>query len=433
MRDILIICIFIPWAILALKRPWLGVMLWTWLSMMNPHRLAWGFAYDAPLAAVAAVVTLIGMAGTKERQSPFKGSPVAIFLVFALWITASWLMGVDVEGTYLQWNKVMKVFFMLFVSLALLQNKHHIMAFVWVAVGSLAILGAKGGVFTLLHGGSFRVYGPPGTFIEDNNEFALALIMIIPLLHFLQLQLESKWLKHGVSCAMLLCAASALGSHSRGGLLAFAAMGCIFWWRSRRKLPMAILIAIVLLAILPIMPEEWWDRMSSISEYQDDASAQGRLYAWRVAWQVAIHHFFGGGMMYQNPLLFTLYGNGEGTVIAAHSIYFQILGNHGFIGLFLFLLLWFSTYYYASWLRRNAVAFPQARWAADLGAMVQVGLVGFAVGGAFLSLAYFDLTYNMMAMVVLAKKWVETRGWEREPPGSLFEYAGLRRRKAMLS
>ena len=79
------------------------------------------------------------------------------------------------------------------------------------------------------------------------------------------------------------------------------------------------------------------------------------------------------------------------------------------------------------------MAFPQARWAADLGAMVQVGLVGFAVGGAFLSLAYFDLTYNMMVMVVLAKKWVETRGWEREPPGSLLEYVGLRRRKAMMA
>ena len=104
--------------------------------------------------------------------------------------------------------------------------------------------------------------------------------------------------------------------------------------------------------------------------------------------------------MYQNRLLFALYGDGEGTVIAAHSIYFQILGNHGFVGLILFAFLWMSTYYYAGWLRKNAVEYPQARWAADLGAMVQVGLVAFAVGGAFLSLAYFDLTYNMMAMVV---------------------------------
>ena len=59
--------------------------------------------------------------------------------------------------------------------------------------------------------------------------------------------------------------------------------------------------------------------------------------------------------------------------------------------------------------------------------MVQVGLVGYAVGGAFLSLAYFDLPYDMMVMAVLARKWVETCGWERDPQISFLEYVGLRR------
>jgi putative inorganic carbon (HCO3(-)) transporter len=430
MRDILIITIFIPAAIMALKRPWIGVMLWTWISIMSPHKLAWGFVVDAPLAAIAAIVTLLGLLGTKERQSPFKGVPAWIFFAFCCWMTISWLMGVDVSGDYLQWNKVMKICFMLFVTLVLLHTKHHIMAFAWVTAGSLAILGVKGGIFTILHGGGNRVYGPADTFIEDNNALALAITMIIPLLHFLQLQASKKWIRHGISLVMLLCAAAALGSHSRGGLLAIAAMGAVFWWRSRRKVPMAIMIAIVLLAILPIMPEEWWSRMNSINTYQDDESAQGRFHAWHVAWQVAIHHFFGGGMGYQNQFLFNLYGDGDYRVIAAHSIYFQILGNHGFVGLLLFLALWFATYQQAGWLRKTANHIPQAMWAADLGAMVQVGLVGYAVGGAFLSLAYFDLPYNMMVMVVLARKWVENRSWEREPDMPFLEYAGLWRKKA---
>jgi hypothetical protein len=59
--------------------------------------------------------------------------------------------------------------------------------------------------------------------------------------------------------------------------------------------------------------------------------------------------------------------------------------------------------------------------------MVQVSLVGYAVGGAFLSLAYFDLPYNMMVMVVLARKWVENRSWETEPRQSLREAIGLKR------
>jgi probable O-glycosylation ligase (exosortase A-associated) len=422
MRDILVLAVFSPWALMSLKRPWLGVMLWTWISLMNPHRLSWGIAYEAPLAAIAAGVTLLGLMATKERESPFKGTPVTFFFLFTAWMTLSWLVGMDIEGDYLQWNKVMKIFLMVFVTLALLRNSLQIMAFVWVSVGSLAALGAKGGIFTILNGGNYRVFGPPGTFIADNNEFALALVMIIPLLYFLQLQVERRWMKHALSCAMLLCAASAIGSYSRGALLAISAMGFMFWWRSRNKLMLAVLIGVVALAILPMMPQEWWGRMDTISTYEEDASAMNRLYAWGVGWEVAKHHFFGSGMFYQRPLLFMLYGGSDMT-LAAHSIYFQILGNHGFIGLFLYLSIWFGAYRQAAWLRKNARSIPQARWAADLGNMLQAGLIGFAVGGAFLSLAYFDMPYNMMAMAVLTKRWVETKGWEKDPDVPLLRYA----------
>ncbi|QDF98667.1 putative O-glycosylation ligase, exosortase A system-associated [Azoarcus sp. DD4] len=428
-RDVFVAGVVLVSAAMALKRPWIGVMLWTWLSVMSPHRYTWGFAHDAPLAAIAAGATLAGLLMTAEKQSPFHGTPVRFFAVFTVWMTISWLLGVDPVDDYWQWNKVIKVFLMTFVALALLHNKIHIMAFGWVTAGSLAILGAKGGVFTIAHGGSYRVWGPEGSFIEDNNEFALALIITIPLLHFLQLQVKRAGVRHLISIAMLLCVASALGSHSRGGFLAMIAMGAMFWWRSPRKGPMGVLIAFVMLAMLPMMPEEWWARMNTISEYEQDGSAMGRINAWHVAFQVALHNFFGGGMSYQYQYFFSLYGVYNQNITAAHSIYFQILGNHGFVGLVLYVAIWIATYRYAGWLRIHARSIPQAKWAADLGGMVQVGLVGFAAGGAFLSLAYFDLPYNMMVMVVLAKHWVETRGWEREPKMSFLEYAGLRRKR----
>ena len=75
-------------------------------------------------------------------------------------------------------------------------------------------------------------------------------------------------------------------------------MGAMFWWRSRKKVQTAILITFVILVILPIMPEAWWERMYSIGSYQEDVSAQGRLHAWRVAWEVGKHYFFGAGMKY---------------------------------------------------------------------------------------------------------------------------------------
>lgn len=429
MRDILIVGIVLTCAVWALRRPWIGVMLWTWLSIMNPHRYAWGFAYEAPLAAIAAVATLMGLLMTKDRQSPFQGAPLTWFFLLAIWVTVSWLMAVNVAGDYEQWDRVIKIYFMTFIAATLLYTKQHIMAFAWVTAGSLALLGAKGGLFTILTGGAHRVYGPAGTFIGDNNHMALALIMTIPLLRFLQLQLSGKSARQAMWAVMLLCAAAAIGSHSRGGLLAIAAMVAMLWWRSERKAGIGVLILLCTFLALPLMPESWWDRMATIRNYEEDASALGRINAWIVAWEVAKNNIFGGGMSYQNPIFFSLYGVYETTVRAAHSIYFQILGNHGFIGLALYLALWFSTYRTASWLRKNAASIPEAKWTADLGAMVQVSLVGYAVGGAFLSMAYFDLPYNMMLMVVLAKKWVELRRWDTDPPMSLLEYVGIRRRK----
>lgn len=427
LRDIIIVSIVLLAAFMAFRRAWIGVMLWNWLSIMNPHRYTWGFAYSAPLAAIAAGATLLGLLFTKERRSPFLGAPVGWFFALTMWISLSWLMGMDVTGDYGQWTKVMKIYLMTFVALMLLHNRYHIMAFVWVSTASVIILAVKGGIFTILSGGAHRVWGPPGSFIADNNEFALAVILAIPLMHFLQMQLAKPWMRHAVTVAILLSVASALGSHSRGAFLALGAMGLIFWWRSSRKGPIALMLVFVVLVLLPMMPDEWWERMGTIQTYEEDTSAMGRINAWYVAWDVAKDKFFGAGMSYQYPEIFMLYGRFETHARSAHSIYFQILGNHGFVGLFLFVTLWFSTFRTAGWLRKNGGKLPETRWVVSLGAMAQVCLLGYAVGGAFLSLAYFDLPYNVMVMVVLAKNWVERRAWETEPTEPFLEYAGLRR------
>ena len=69
MRDLLIVGIVLAGSLAAFRKPWIGVMLWVWLSIMNPHRYAWGIAYDAPLAAMAAASTLLGLLLTRERAS----------------------------------------------------------------------------------------------------------------------------------------------------------------------------------------------------------------------------------------------------------------------------------------------------------------------------------------------------------------------------
>ena len=429
-RDLVVVAIVIALAILAIRRPWIGLMNWTWLSIMNPHRYSWGFAYSAPLAAIAAASTLIGVMLTKDRQSPFQGAPTVWLFLFTIWMTISWLLGYDPIDDHEYWDRVIKIYLMTFIAVSLLLTKHQMMAFTWVTIGSLALLAAKGGVFTIITGGAHRVWGPPRSFIADNNHFALAVIVALPMLYFLQLQLERGWRRHVVTAVMLLSVITALGSYSRGALIALAAMGVTLWWRSSSKGLIGAVVLLIVLGMLPMMPDEWWARMQTIQDFSQDDSAMGRINAWLVAIEVAKDNFFGGGMSYQYDFYFTIYGVYETKVRAAHSIYFQILGNHGFVGLFLYLMIWLSTFRSAGRLRKQAHLHRETEWTGQLGSMVQVSLVGFAVGGAFLSMSYFDLPYNLMVLVVVASKWVERRAWETEPQIPFLEYAGFRKIKS---
>jgi probable O-glycosylation ligase (exosortase A-associated) len=416
MRDLLILAIVAWSAFAALRRPWIGVLLWTWLSIQNPHRFSWGIAYDAPLAAVAAGSTLVGLLMTRDQRStPFKTAAPVWLLVFVLWMTLSWLLGQQPEADYEQWSKVMKIDFMIFVALMVLHTRRHVMALMMVVTASLALLGIKGGLFTIGSGGSYRVWGPPGSFIEDNNEFALALVMTVPLLRFLQMQATRAWQRHGITAVMLLCVVSVLGSQSRGALLAICAMGAMLWWRGKNKFVVGVLIAVTAVGLLSFMPETWSSRMSTIKTYEQDASAMGRINAWWTAFNLAKERPLGVGFDAARPEVFARYAPDPTDIHAAHSIYFQVMGNHGFLGLFIFLGIWAATWRNTSWLRKNARGIPQAKWAEELGAMCQVAMVGFLVGGTFLSLSYFDLPYNIMVMTVVARVWVATRGWEREP------------------
>lgn len=415
MRDILIVGIVFIGSLYALKQPWVGVMLWTWISLMNPHSLAYGFSQTFPVAAIVAGATIIGLIITRERRNPFISAPVIWLALFMAWMCITYLFSYNLEGSTEMLKKVMKIDVMLLVTLALLSTRKHIETFVWVIVASLGFYGVKGGIFTLTTGGNYLVWGPGG-FIGGNNEIALALIITIPFMYYLNLIATNKWIKRGLLAAMLLSAAAALGSHSRGALLAIAAMSVYMWLKSPRKVLFGSAMLVAGITLLLFMPEEWGARMNTIQTYEEDRSAMGRINAWWMAYNIAKVRITGAGFDMYTPEMFALYAPDPLDIHAAHSIFFQVLGEHGFIGLFLFLGIWWSTWRTAAWLIKNGSKSPETKWCQYLGAMCQVSILGYAVGGAFLSLAYFDLPYNAMVLVVLARSWLERQAWKSKQP-----------------
>jgi probable O-glycosylation ligase (exosortase A-associated) len=202
---------------------------------------------------------------------------------------------------------------------------------------------------------------------------------------------------------MVLTAVSAIGSQSRGALVGAAVMGSIFWMKSRNKFFTAIMLVVAIGTIALVMPPEWYARMTTIKTYEQDASALGRINAWWTAFNVAKARLTGGGFEMFQYQTFHAYAPDPVNVHDVHSVYFEVLGEHGFIGLGLWLLLAILTWQTGSWVIKQAKRDPDKKWAADLAAMGQVSMIGFASAGAFLGLSNFDLYYHLLMIIVLTK------------------------------
>lgn len=404
MRDVIIFLVISALVVQIPKRPAIGVMTFAWLSLMNPHRLAYGFAFSFPWVAIVGGLTLVTLFARPGQFKLPKSGLVITLIVFMAWMTITTPFAFEQERAWGEWNRVMKTLFFALVTIGAINNLKDTKLFALVVTLSLGFYGFKGGLFTLMSGGSSRVMGPPGTYIADNNDLALALLTIVPLVWYLHLQATRRWLKWGWAVFALLTMVAVIGSYSRGALLGFGAMLVMLWLKSRNKVLTGTVVVLLVPLVFMLMPEQWFGRMQSIGEYKDDGSAMGRVNAWHFAVNVALDNFMGGGFLTFTPRMFHIYAPVPTDVHAPHSLYFQVLGEHGFIGLLLFLTFLFLAWRTGSRVLRFCKDKPELKWASDLAAMCQVSLVGYCVGGAFLTLAYADLLYDVVIILALLEK-----------------------------
>jgi putative inorganic carbon (HCO3(-)) transporter len=411
MRDLIIFAGVLGMLPFCFTRPFFGLLVWSWLGYMNPHKLAWGLAFDFPFVQLAALFTLVGMLVMYLRQSSAvkmhwqRESVLLVMLIAMFVITTFFALRPDLAWPELE--KIAKIMVMIFATILLVDGEKRLRYLLLVIALSIGFFGFKGGIWALATGGAHRVFGPPGSSLSDNTAIALGMIMILPMLFFLAKSEPRRWLRRTLYVTFLLTIIAVLFTYSRGGFLGLAvALGVIgLGLEFRKKVAVFVIFLLALPFAIQQVPDQLIDRANTIQNYEEDGSAQARFGAWRTAWLIArARPLVGGGFQiindYQigkryNPDIMPGHGG-------AHSIYFEILGENGFVALGLFLSLLISAILSARKIRKTAQQAGFYEFCC-YGYMLEASLLAYAVAGAFLEFASFDLFYQVIAITILTK------------------------------
>lgn len=418
MRIILIFAIIFGAIPFIIIQPYLGTLMWVWISYMAPHKWTWGATYYYPFAQAIAI-TMIGawLLSREPKRLPLTGI-TGFLLLFAAWVSITTLFALWPEQAQRQWDEVIKTIIMSLVTFLLIQSKRRIFWLIVVIVSTIGFFGFKGGIFVFLTDGEFIVHGAPGGSLSANNAIALAMVMAIPLMRYVQLEAKLPVVTWFTWIAIALCVLSILASYSRGAFLALIVMVGFMVIRERNTLLIAPVVIVGLLLGFSVMPDKWTSRIESIQEYESDLSAMSRLRMWGYGWSVATKRpVLGGGFgIYPATEHYARFGfalcepgvSNEVTANctmkgrSAHNILMEVLGEHGFIGLTIFVLMGVYAFRVNSWMRQVAAGRPDLMWVENLGRMVQASIIGYLAGGMFVDKAYLALYYHLLVITAAA-------------------------------
>ena len=427
MRDLLLFAIVMGLIPVILWRPWIGILAWFWAGLFFPQAHAWGFMRTFPLAVVIGGTTLVALVLTKDRRPmPYTREMVMMFVLVGYFTMTSYF-AVNPSGAWAQWDRVMRVLIITFITPMLIYGERRIVLLLLVITLSIAFYGFKGGPFAIATGGSYMVLGPRGTFISGNTYIGVAMLMVLPLIlasarmfhrrwvdfGWPIVQYWSKWIGWGLYATFWLTAISILATHSRGALLGFLAIAPFLFLRMRMK---GLMISLALVGVLVIgftVPDRLMAQWQTILTYEQDASAMQRVQAWGVSWNMAMERPITGmgfrltGRGYDWWLSYANFDGGWGIAFSPHSVYFQMMSQHGFGGLAVWLLLVGFAFLTLGRIRRTAAKQTGQLWLAEYAWALQVGLIGFMAAGTFLDVAYFNLLYAFIALAIIMRRELE--------------------------
>lgn len=403
MRDIIFTLIIMGVLPTCFRRPYIGLVTFSWLAYMRTQDLTWGFAREQRWSYLVAVAMFSGFL-LNPRERWFIAT-TRTYMMIALIISVGIGVLTHLEFDSLQVPKYLEFIKIVVIALfttAVVKTREHLRILMWVIALSFGFFGVKVGLSGVLSGGSMRVLQGPGGMLEDNNDFSLALGMALPMLVSIYTSEQRKIFRRAMLIVIPLTVLTIIMTYSRGGFLSLTAVICAVTWRSRNRWLVIGLVGAACLVGINFIPAEWFERISSIKDYEEDGSAMGRLRAWATGSRMALANpLFGVGFTNFQQYYARYAANSWEHVRVAHNSYIQIWAECGTISLVLYLSMIFLSFKDIWAIRREARQRYFSSWIISYATMFEASFACFLVGSTFLNRAHFDLFYHFVAITVV--------------------------------
>ena len=414
MRDLVVFAIVMLSLPLAFRRPFLGLLVFSWLAYMRPQDLCWGFARSMRFSFFAAIAMILGWFAHEIGRRRFViwdlRTALMALLLAATSVSLVFAEKID-EYVIRYYIEFLKIILIALFTTGQVDSKERLRLLLWTICLSLGFYGIKGGIFGILSGGSPILRGPGGM-LEDNNDFALGLVMNIPLLVYLGRAEKKPWVRLGCDVGVGLTLITILLTHSRGGFLAAVATLLLIAWRSGKLIRAMASLLVLALLFFTFAPTHVVERIASIGKGGEERSANARLISWTIALRmIDANPVLGVGLRnFQNHWVRHSEGVAAegGFAYVAHNSYLQIWAEGGTPAFAAYILLLGSVFFACRRVRAYARARDDLEWARLYANLFETVLIGFLVGAVFLNRGHFDLIYHDLAMVTALLVLVRT-------------------------
>jgi probable O-glycosylation ligase (exosortase A-associated) len=406
LRLIFVAIIIIVGTYWAFQGAFYALLFYLWNAYFRPEAWVW-----SPIVSQLNLSFIIGVYLVAVTLLSFQqfvlNTRVILLLLFFAQATLSTILSENPELSWFYWTEFSKALLVSYLIVVLVTDLKRFRLFLVVIGLSLGFEAAKQGwaVWVLYPGASNQNTHP---FLGDNNGVAMGMMMLVPLLSALAQTSTKRWHKYLFAFFAVGVFMRGLSTYSRGGFLCAGVVGLFYLIRSPNRLKAIVIVLVVASVALPVMPDKFWDRMSTITAPSEerDYSARGRLHYWLVAREmIQAKPFTGVGFnaFRSSYIEYDPSGGYYGTERATHSAWFGMAAENGLPGLLLFVALLAQVFWTTFRIRRFTKSRPEFRQMRLFAAGLETSLSAYVAGATFLSAQYNEMTWHLLgASIALA-------------------------------